>query len=86
MYFIQSTKAENVILYKHIFFALISILQKLLQRGQERDQFLADLRKAEGPDVLECRQTIQIMQEKLDDREGEGPETALLERLGACRP
>ncbi|XP_075870002.1 CDK5 regulatory subunit-associated protein 2 isoform X5 [Nelusetta ayraudi] len=48
-----------------------SIINKLLQRGQERDQFLADLRKAEGPDVLECRQTIQIMQEKLDDREAE---------------
>lgn len=48
------------------------ILQKLLQRGQERDQFLAETRQREEPDhVLELRQTIQIMQEKLDEREGE---------------
>ena len=47
-------------------------VQKLLQRGQERDQFLAEMRQKEEPDhVLELRQTIQIMQEKLDDREGE---------------
>uniref|UniRef100_A0A3Q3VT61 Uncharacterized protein n=1 Tax=Mola mola TaxID=94237 RepID=A0A3Q3VT61_MOLML len=49
-----------------------SIINKLLQRGQERDQFLADMRKKEGPDnVLELRQTIQIMQDKLDEREAE---------------
>lgn len=48
------------------------ILQKLLQRGQERDRFLADMRKKEEPDHgFELRQTIQIMQEKLDEREGE---------------
>jgi len=47
------------------------ILQKLLQCGQERDQFLAEMRQKEEPDhVLELRQTIQIMQEKLDEREG----------------
>lgn len=33
---------------------------------------MADMRKKEEPDrVLELRQTIQIMQEKLDEREGE---------------
>lgn len=53
---------------------LLANLQKLLQRGQERDQFLADMRKTEEPDhVLELRQTIQIMQEKLDEREGKSP-------------
>ncbi|KAM9337803.1 CDK5 regulatory subunit-associated protein 2 [Symphorus nematophorus] len=49
-----------------------SIINKLLQRGQERDQFLAEMRQKEEPDhVLELRQTIQIMQEKLDEREAE---------------
>ncbi|XP_068429681.1 CDK5 regulatory subunit-associated protein 2 isoform X3 [Clinocottus analis] len=47
-----------------------SIINKLLQRGQERDQFLAEARQKEEPDhVLELRQTIQIMQEKLDEKE-----------------
>uniref|UniRef100_A0A3B5AM59 CDK5 regulatory subunit associated protein 2 n=1 Tax=Stegastes partitus TaxID=144197 RepID=A0A3B5AM59_9TELE len=47
-----------------------SLINKLLQRGQERDQFLAEVRqKAELDHVVELRQTIQIMQEKLDDRE-----------------
>ncbi|KAM7392630.1 hypothetical protein PAMA_007649 [Pampus argenteus] len=49
-----------------------SLINKLLQRGQERDQFLAEMRQKEEPDhVLELRQTIQIMQEKLDEREVE---------------
>ncbi|XP_070706541.1 CDK5 regulatory subunit-associated protein 2 [Pempheris klunzingeri] len=49
-----------------------SLINKLLQRGQERDQFLAEMRHKEEPDhVLELRQTIQIMQEKLDVREAE---------------
>ncbi|XP_073333749.1 CDK5 regulatory subunit-associated protein 2 isoform X4 [Pagrus major] len=49
-----------------------SIINKLLQRGQERDQFLAEVRQREEPDhVLELKQTIQIMQEKLDEREAE---------------
>uniref|UniRef100_A0A669BEI4 Uncharacterized protein n=1 Tax=Oreochromis niloticus TaxID=8128 RepID=A0A669BEI4_ORENI len=48
-----------------------SLINKLLQRGQERDQFLAEMRqKAEPDQVLELRQTIQIMQEKLE-REAE---------------
>lgn len=47
-------------------------MQKLLQGGQERDRFLAEMsHKAEADHVLELRQTIQIMQEKLDEREGE---------------
>lgn len=47
-------------------------MQKLLQRGQVRDQFLAEMRQKEEADqVLELRQTIQIMQEKLDEKESE---------------
>lgn len=50
-------------------------MQKLLQQGQERDQFLAELRQKDEPEhVLELRQTIQIMQDKLDEREGEASE------------
>uniref|UniRef100_A0A3Q2WJZ4 CDK5 regulatory subunit associated protein 2 n=1 Tax=Haplochromis burtoni TaxID=8153 RepID=A0A3Q2WJZ4_HAPBU len=49
-----------------------SLINKLLQRGQERDQFLAEMRqKAEPDQVLNLRQSIQIMQEKLDEREAE---------------
>uniref|UniRef100_M3ZTV7 CDK5 regulatory subunit associated protein 2 n=1 Tax=Xiphophorus maculatus TaxID=8083 RepID=M3ZTV7_XIPMA len=45
-------------------------LQKLLQRGQERDKFLAEMsQKVDGDHMLELRQTIQIMQEKLEERE-----------------
>uniref|UniRef100_A0A3Q3Q9E1 Uncharacterized protein n=1 Tax=Monopterus albus TaxID=43700 RepID=A0A3Q3Q9E1_MONAL len=47
-----------------------SLINKLLQCGQERDQFLPDMRQKEDSDhVLELRQTIQIMQEKLDERD-----------------
>ncbi|KAM6902078.1 CDK5 regulatory subunit-associated protein 2 [Xenentodon cancila] len=49
-----------------------SLINKLLQRGQERDQFLAQMsHKVESDHVLELRQTIQIMQEKLDNRDAE---------------
>ncbi|XP_015238198.1 PREDICTED: CDK5 regulatory subunit-associated protein 2 isoform X2 [Cyprinodon variegatus] len=49
-----------------------SLIDKLLQGGQERDRFLAEMsHKAEADHVLELRQTIQIMQEKLDEREAE---------------
>uniref|UniRef100_A0A3B4UP97 CDK5 regulatory subunit associated protein 2 n=1 Tax=Seriola dumerili TaxID=41447 RepID=A0A3B4UP97_SERDU len=49
-----------------------SLINKLLQRGQERDQFLAEMRQKEEPDhVLELRQTIKVMQEKLDETEVE---------------
>nr|XP_019937557.1 PREDICTED: CDK5 regulatory subunit-associated protein 2 isoform X6 [Paralichthys olivaceus] len=43
-----------------------SLINKLLLHGQERDQF-----QAEPDHVLELRQTIQIMQEKLDERDAE---------------
>ncbi|KAM3874007.1 CDK5 regulatory subunit-associated protein 2 [Diretmus argenteus] len=49
-----------------------SLINKLLERGQERDQFLAELRQKEEPNpVLELRHTIQILQERLDEREVE---------------
>ncbi|XP_010783817.1 myomegalin-like [Notothenia coriiceps] len=49
-----------------------SLINKLLQRGQEMDQFVVDLRqKEESEHVLELRHTIQIMQEKMVDREAE---------------
>ncbi|XP_067341071.1 CDK5 regulatory subunit-associated protein 2 isoform X6 [Channa argus] len=49
-----------------------SLINKLLQRGQERDQCLSEMRQKEVSDhVLELRQTIQIMQEKLDEKEVE---------------
>ncbi|KAK2819336.1 hypothetical protein Q5P01_024897 [Channa striata] len=48
------------------------LINKLLQSGQERDQFLPEVRQKEDSDrVLELRQTIQIMQEKLDEKEAE---------------
>ncbi|XP_053303708.1 CDK5 regulatory subunit-associated protein 2 isoform X4 [Pleuronectes platessa] len=43
-----------------------SLINKLLQHGQERDQF-----QAEPDRVLELRQTIKIMQEKLEERDAE---------------
>uniref|UniRef100_A0A8C8GJR2 CDK5 regulatory subunit associated protein 2 n=1 Tax=Oncorhynchus tshawytscha TaxID=74940 RepID=A0A8C8GJR2_ONCTS len=50
-----------------------SIIIKLLERGRERDQFLAELRQKEPApsQVLELRQTIQLLQERLEEREGE---------------
>ncbi|XP_010899423.2 CDK5 regulatory subunit-associated protein 2 [Esox lucius] len=50
-----------------------SIINKLLDRGNERDQFLAEL-KLNGPSppqVLELRQTIQVLQERLEEKEAE---------------
>ncbi|XP_075312442.1 CDK5 regulatory subunit-associated protein 2 isoform X4 [Odontesthes bonariensis] len=47
-----------------------SLINKLLQSGQDRDQFLAEMsQRADSDHVLELRQTIQIMQEKLDERQ-----------------
>lgn len=44
---------------------MVEFLQRLLHRGQETEY-------DKEPDyVLELRQTIQIMQEKLDERQGE---------------
>ncbi|XP_071207906.1 CDK5 regulatory subunit-associated protein 2 isoform X5 [Salvelinus alpinus] len=50
-----------------------SIIIKLLERGRERDQFLAELRQKEPvpSQVLELRQTIQLLQERLEEREGD---------------
>ncbi|XP_032395606.1 CDK5 regulatory subunit-associated protein 2 isoform X2 [Etheostoma spectabile] len=46
------------------------LINKLLQRGQERDPFLAEMRQKEEADqMFELRQTIQIMQEKMDEKE-----------------
>ncbi|XP_043999901.1 CDK5 regulatory subunit-associated protein 2 isoform X2 [Gambusia affinis] len=48
------------------------LIDKLLQQGRERDKFLAEMsQKVDGDHVLELRQTIQIMQEKLEEREAE---------------
>ncbi|KAJ7988233.1 hypothetical protein DPEC_G00321470 [Dallia pectoralis] len=49
-----------------------SIINKLLERGAERDQFLAEL-KLNGPgppQELKLRQTIQVLQERLEEKEG----------------
>ncbi|XP_034753076.1 myomegalin-like isoform X5 [Etheostoma cragini] len=47
-----------------------SLINKLLQRGQERDPFLAEKKqKEEAEQMFELRQTIQIMQEKMDEKE-----------------
>eukprot|EP00063_Salmo_salar_P008526 XP_013983361.1 PREDICTED: myomegalin-like isoform X2 [Salmo salar] len=48
-----------------------SIINKLLERGQERDQFLAELGQKEPapPQVMESRQTIKVLQERLEERE-----------------
>ncbi|XP_016894041.1 CDK5 regulatory subunit-associated protein 2 isoform X4 [Cynoglossus semilaevis] len=49
-----------------------SLINKLLQCGQEREEFLVEIRqKKESDRVLELRQTIQIMQEKLNESEAE---------------
>ncbi|XP_061764180.1 CDK5 regulatory subunit-associated protein 2 isoform X2 [Nerophis ophidion] len=47
-----------------------SLIDRLLQHGQERDHLMTEHDKA--PDnVLELRQTIRIMQERLEEREAE---------------
>lgn len=47
--------------------------QKLLERGQEKDRILLEVKSGEAPppQVLELRQTIQVLQEQLNEREGE---------------
>nr|XP_057905797.1 myomegalin-like isoform X2 [Doryrhamphus excisus] len=47
-----------------------SLIDRLLQRGPERDHLMVE-RDKEPDHVLELRQTIQIMQEKLEEREAE---------------
>ncbi|XP_046901597.1 CDK5 regulatory subunit-associated protein 2-like isoform X3 [Hypomesus transpacificus] len=50
-----------------------AIINKLLERGQERDHFLLELRQQEAgsPQVLELRQTIQVLRDQLEEREAE---------------
>ncbi|XP_067280226.1 CDK5 regulatory subunit-associated protein 2 isoform X3 [Pseudorasbora parva] len=50
-----------------------SLINKLLERGQEKDRILLEMRTGEAPppQVLELRQTIEVLQEKLVEREAE---------------
>ncbi|KAM8871347.1 CDK5 regulatory subunit-associated protein 2 [Synchiropus picturatus] len=49
-----------------------SLINKLLERGQERDQYLAEMKQLdESEKVLELRRSIQIMQERLEHSEAE---------------
>ncbi|MGH0170975.1 UNVERIFIED_CONTAM: hypothetical protein FKN15_060117 [Acipenser sinensis] len=50
-----------------------TIINKLVESGQERDKYLAELKMQEAPipQVLELKQTIQILQEQLEDKEAE---------------
>ncbi|XP_055010194.1 CDK5 regulatory subunit-associated protein 2 isoform X3 [Boleophthalmus pectinirostris] len=48
------------------------LITKLLQQAKDRDQYSNEIRqKEESAHVLELRHTIQIMQEKLDEKEAE---------------
>ncbi|TRY95006.1 hypothetical protein DNTS_004666 [Danionella cerebrum] len=49
------------------------IINKLLERGQEKDRILLEIKSGEAPppQVLELRQTIEVLQEKLEEREAE---------------
>ncbi|XP_051959651.1 centrosome-associated protein CEP250-like [Xyrauchen texanus] len=50
-----------------------ALIIKLLERGQEKDRILLEMRTGEAPppQVLELRQTIQVLQDKLEEREAE---------------
>ncbi|XP_041095597.1 myomegalin-like isoform X3 [Polyodon spathula] len=50
-----------------------TIINKLVESGQERDKYLAELKMQEAPipRVLELKQTIQILQEQLEEKEAE---------------
>uniref|UniRef100_W5M5P2 Uncharacterized protein n=1 Tax=Lepisosteus oculatus TaxID=7918 RepID=W5M5P2_LEPOC len=50
-----------------------TIINKLVESGQERDKFLAQLKLKEtsGPQVLELKQTIEVLQERLEETEAE---------------
>ncbi|XP_051961433.1 myomegalin-like isoform X2 [Xyrauchen texanus] len=50
-----------------------ALINKLLERGQEKDHILLEMRTGEAPapQVLELRQTIQVLQDKLEEREAE---------------
>ncbi|XP_073727656.1 CDK5 regulatory subunit-associated protein 2 isoform X10 [Misgurnus anguillicaudatus] len=50
-----------------------AFINKLLERGQEKDRIILEMKSGEAPppQVLELRQTIQVLQEKLSEREAE---------------
>ncbi|XP_051534202.1 CDK5 regulatory subunit-associated protein 2-like isoform X2 [Myxocyprinus asiaticus] len=50
-----------------------ALIIKLLERGQEKDRILLEMRTGEAPapQVLELRQTIQVLQDKLEEREAQ---------------
>ncbi|KAJ8339140.1 hypothetical protein SKAU_G00359260 [Synaphobranchus kaupii] len=50
-----------------------ALINKLLERGEERDKFLAEIRLTETPvpQVVELRQTIHVLQERLEEKEAE---------------
>ncbi|KAI7795827.1 myomegalin [Triplophysa rosa] len=50
-----------------------ALINKLLERGQEKDRILLEMRSGEAPppQLLELRQTIQVLQEQFDEREAE---------------
>uniref|UniRef100_A0A4W4DN43 Centrosomin N-terminal motif 1 domain-containing protein n=1 Tax=Electrophorus electricus TaxID=8005 RepID=A0A4W4DN43_ELEEL len=50
-----------------------AVMNKLLVQGQERDGHLAEVKVSESlpPQVLELRQTIEVLQERLEKREAE---------------
>ncbi|KAG1926239.1 CDK5 regulatory subunit-associated protein 2 isoform X5 [Pimephales promelas] len=50
-----------------------SLINKLLERGQDKDRILLEMKMGEAPppQVLELRQTIEVLQEKLEEREAE---------------
>ncbi|KAI4905002.1 hypothetical protein NFI96_016457 [Prochilodus magdalenae] len=50
-----------------------AVIKKLLEHGQERDRYMTEVKVGETspPQVLELRQTIQVLQERLEDREAE---------------
>uniref|UniRef100_A0A3B4DP35 CDK5 regulatory subunit associated protein 2 n=1 Tax=Pygocentrus nattereri TaxID=42514 RepID=A0A3B4DP35_PYGNA len=50
-----------------------AVINKLLERGQERDRYMAEVKVGETPppQVLELRQTIEVLQERLEEREAE---------------
>lgn len=50
-----------------------ALINKLLERGQEKDRILFEMKSGEAPppQVLELRQTIELLQEKLEEREAE---------------
>ncbi|XP_059381815.1 myomegalin-like isoform X3 [Carassius carassius] len=49
-----------------------ALINKLLDRGQEKDRILLEMKTSQAlPQVLELRQTIEVLQKKLEEREAE---------------